>query len=91
MWDPESIAYLRARSDRRIALEKAPEHPATVLTGEDRALVKVRVRFGRAIAYTRQHVLVEAVSHGTYYVQWEPSWQVKRIPADEWKGEPLPD
>lgn len=52
-------------------------------------MVKVRAAYGRAIAETPTHVLHEWVKGGEYHVRWEEKWQVERVPADEWHGEPI--
>lgn len=56
---------------------------------DPRPLVKVRVGYGRAVATTPTHVLHEWVRYGEYHCRWDEKWQVHRVTAEEWAGEPL--
>jgi len=69
------------------ALARAPGGQVTIL--DPRPLVKVRVVYGRAVATTPTHVLHEWVRYGQYHCRWDEKWQVERVAADEWTGEPL--
>jgi len=69
------------------ALARAPGGHATLL--DPRPLVRVRVLYGRAVAVTPTHVLHEWVRYGEYHVKWDEKWQVHRVAAEEWDGEPL--
>jgi len=69
------------------ALARARGGPVTML--EPRPLVKVRMVYGRAVATTPTHVLHEWVRYGEYHCRWDEKWQVHRVTAEEWAGEPL--
>ena len=69
------------------ALGRAPGGKVTLL--DPRPLVKVRVVYGRAVAYTPTHVLHEWVRAGEYHCRWDEKRQVHRVSADEWDGEDL--
>jgi hypothetical protein len=56
---------------------------------DPRPLVHVRAVYGRAIATTPTHVLHEWVKGGDYHCRWDEKWQVQRVAADEWDGEPI--
>lgn len=78
---------IRRAGALRAALARAPGGAAQLL--DPRPLVRVRVGYGRAIAFTPTHILHEWVKAGTYYVRWDEKWQVHRVTAEEWAGEPL--
>ena len=54
---------------------------------DTRLLVKVRAVYGRAVAVTDTHVLVEWVRYGDYHCRWDEKWQVQRVGVEEWGGE----
>jgi hypothetical protein len=45
--------------------------------------------YGRAVAETPTHVLHEWVKVGEFHIRWDEKWQVRKVPAGEWHGEPL--
>jgi hypothetical protein len=78
---------MRRGSAVTAALGRARGGQVTLL--DPRPLVRVRAVYGRAIATTPTHVLHEWVRWGEYHVRWDEKWQVHRVTADEWQGEPL--
>lgn len=64
--------------------------PGTDLTMLDpRPLTRVRAIYGQAIATTNTHVLHEWRKAGQWFVKWDEKWQVHKVTAHEWQGEPL--
>ncbi|MGK3957911.1 hypothetical protein ACLKOZ_17165 [Arthrobacter sp. R4] len=83
----DDLESMRRAGAVTAALGRAPGGKVTLL--DPRPLVKVRVLYGRAIAYTPTHVLHEWVRYGEYHCKWDQTWQVHRVAAEEWRGEAL--
>ncbi|ALY08873.1 hypothetical protein GALAXY_29 [Arthrobacter phage Galaxy] len=75
----------------KAALGRAPGGEVVRFELDARPLVRVRAIYGRAVAYTPTHVLVEWYRvWGEWFLRWEPNWQVHRVTAEEWRGDPFP-
>ncbi|AHB31639.1 hypothetical protein ArV2_gp28 [Arthrobacter phage vB_ArS-ArV2] len=81
------LERMRRESALRVALGRAPG--ADVQKLDPRPLVRVRAVYGRAVAASSTHVLHEWVRWGDYHCRWDEKWQVHRVTAEEWHGEPI--
>ena len=78
---------MRRGAARKADIARAPDGPVELLA--EPVLVRVRAVYGRALAVTPSSVLHEWVRYGEYHCRWDSRWQVERVTADEWAGEPL--
>lgn len=78
---------MRREAALRGAFARAPGGQVTKL--DPKPLVKVRAVYGRAVATTPTHILHEWVRYGEYHCRWDEKWQVEKVDAEDWHGEPL--
>lgn len=83
----DGLESMRRAGAVTAALARAPGGKVTML--DPRPLVKVRVLYGRAIAFTPTHVLHEWVRYGEYHCKWDARAQVRRVGIGDWNGEQI--
>lgn len=85
---PEDTERMLARMD--VEAHRPIDDPAPIrdFPKYGRPLVYVGGIYGKAVGWTSHYGLIEWLdSSGKYHMGWAHSSRIKRVPADDWKGD----